>query len=42
MFADGHREGGSGAWRAFFTGNALVVGGVARIGRALANTIDGK
>lgn len=35
MFPDGHTEGASDAWRAFFMGNALVVGVVRRIGKAL-------
>lgn len=42
MFPDGHTAGVSDAWRAFFMGNALVVGVVERIGRALANTSAGK
>lgn len=36
MFPDGHTAGVSDAWRAFFMGNALVVGVVERIGKALA------
>jgi DNA (cytosine-5)-methyltransferase 1 len=35
MFPDGHTLGVSDAWRAFFMGNALVVGIVERIGRVL-------
>ncbi len=35
MFPDGHTAGVSDAWRAFFMGNALVVGVVERIGKAL-------
>lgn len=35
MFPDDHTAGASDAWRAFFMGNALVVGVVERIGRAL-------
>lgn len=35
MFPDGHTAGPSDAWRAFFMGNALVVGVVERIGREL-------
>jgi len=42
MFPDGHTAGVSDAWRAFFMGNALVVGVVERIGRALAISINGK
>lgn len=40
MFPDGHTEGASDAWRAFFMGNALVVGVVERIGRALLKAMD--
>lgn len=36
MFPDGHTEGASDAWRAFFMGNALVTGIVERIGKQLA------
>ncbi len=39
MFPDDHTAGVSDAWRAFFMGNALVVGVVERIGRALAASI---
>lgn len=39
MFPDGHTAGVSDVWRAFFMGNALVVGVVERIGRALATSI---
>ncbi|MBK9174847.1 MAG: DNA (cytosine-5-)-methyltransferase [Flavobacteriales bacterium] len=39
MFPDGHTEGASDAWRAFFMGNALVVGVVQRIGKALLEQI---
>ncbi len=35
MFPDGHTAGVPDAWRAFFMGNALVVGIVERIGRVL-------
>ena len=35
MFPDGHTEGVSDNWRAFFMGNALVVGVVERIGKEL-------
>lgn len=35
MFPDGHTAGVSDAWRAFFMGNALVVGVVERIGQEL-------
>ncbi|MBL7941073.1 MAG: DNA (cytosine-5-)-methyltransferase [Flavobacteriales bacterium] len=42
MFPDGHTVGVSDAWRAFFMGNALVVGVVERIGRALASSIIAK
>ncbi|MBK8500272.1 MAG: DNA (cytosine-5-)-methyltransferase [Flavobacteriales bacterium] len=40
MFPDGHTAGASDSWRAFFMGNALVVGVVERIGRALITWID--
>lgn len=36
MFPDDHTAGASDGWRAFFMGNALVVGLVQRIGNALA------
>lgn len=39
MFPDGHTAGVSDTWRAFFMGNALVVGVVERIGKALAASI---
>lgn len=39
MFPDGHTAGVSDAWRAFFMGNALVVGVVERIGKALAASL---
>lgn len=39
MFPDGHTVGVTDAWRAFFMGNALVVGVVERIGRALAASL---
>jgi DNA (cytosine-5)-methyltransferase 1 len=39
MFPDGHTEGVSDAWRAFFMGNALVVGIVERIGRSLIDAL---
>lgn len=39
MFPDDHTAGVSDAWRAFFMGNALVVGVVERIGKALAASI---
>ncbi|MEO8588704.1 MAG: DNA (cytosine-5-)-methyltransferase [Flavobacteriales bacterium] len=35
MFPDGHTEGMTDSWRAFFMGNALVVGVVERIGKEL-------
>ena len=35
MFPDGHTEGVSDPWRAFFMGNALVVGVVERIGTTI-------
>ncbi|MBP6310926.1 MAG: DNA (cytosine-5-)-methyltransferase [Flavobacteriales bacterium] len=40
MFPDNHTEGPSAAWRAFFMGNALVVGVVERIGKALLKKIN--
>lgn len=39
MFPDDHTAGVSDAWRAFFMGNALVVGVVERIGTALAAAV---
>lgn len=39
MFPDDHTAGVSDAWRAFFMGNALVVGVVERIGKALATSL---
>lgn len=39
MFPDNHTAGASDGWRAFFMGNALVVGIVERIGRALLASI---
>lgn len=42
MFPDGHTEGASDNWRAFFMGNALVVGVVERIGRELLKEMGGK
>ena len=39
MFPDDHTAGVSDAWRAFFMGNALVVGVVERIASALAEGI---
>ncbi len=42
MFPDGHTEGVSDAWRAFFMGNALVVGVVERIAQALGASIAAK
>lgn len=39
MFPDNHTAGASDGWRAFFMGNALVVGLVERIGKALAEEI---
>jgi DNA (cytosine-5)-methyltransferase 1 len=39
MFPDGHTRGVSDTWRAFFMGNALVVGVVERLARALAGSI---
>lgn len=39
MFPDDHTAGVSDTWRAFFMGNALVVGVVERIGKALAATL---
>ncbi len=41
MFPDDHTAGVSDTWRAFFMGNALVVGVVERIGKALAAAIKG-
>ncbi len=41
MFPDDHTAGVSDTWRAFFMGNALVVGVVERIGRALGAAIAG-
>lgn len=38
MFPDDHTAGVSDTWRAFFMGNALVVGVVERIGRELLHT----
>lgn len=38
MFPDDHTVGVSNTWRAFFMGNALVVGVVERIGRELLHT----
>ena len=37
MFPDDHTKGVSDTWRAFFMGNALVVGVVERIGKELRN-----
>ncbi|MBK7382998.1 MAG: DNA (cytosine-5-)-methyltransferase [Flavobacteriales bacterium] len=42
MFPDGHTEGASDNARAFFMGNALVVGVVERIGKALLKAIATK
>ena len=39
MFPDGHTVGVSDGWRAFFMGNALVVGIVERIGKQLLKAI---
>lgn len=39
MFPDDHTAGVSDTWRAFFMGNALVVGVVERIGKALAASL---
>ena len=39
MFPDGHTTGVSDGWRAFFMGNALVVGIVERIGKQLLKAI---
>jgi len=39
MFPDNHTEGASDVKRAFFMGNALVVGVIEKIGRALMNKI---
>jgi len=41
MFPDDHTAGVSDTWRAFFMGNALVVGVVERIGKALGAAITG-
>ena len=41
QFPDGHTEGVSDTWRAFFMGNALVVGIVERIGRELLREAAG-
>ena len=41
MFPDGHTAGVSDNTRAFFMGNALVVGIVERLGRELAKRVDG-
>jgi DNA (cytosine-5)-methyltransferase 1 len=41
MFDPGHTEGVSDTTRAFFMGNALVVGIVTRLGKELARRIDG-
>ncbi|MCB0809012.1 MAG: DNA cytosine methyltransferase, partial [Flavobacteriales bacterium] len=40
-FPDGHTEGVSDTWRAFFMGNALVVGIVERIGREVLREAAG-
>jgi DNA (cytosine-5)-methyltransferase 1 len=40
MFPDGHTRGVSDQWRAFFMGNALVVGVVERLGAALAQAVE--
>ena len=40
MFPDDHTAGASDAWRAFFMGNALVVGVVERIGKSLLRAIE--
>lgn len=42
MFPDDHTAGVSDTWRAFFMGNALVVGVVERIGKALAEAVQEK
>lgn len=39
MFPDGHTEGATDNWRAFFMGNALVVGVVERIAKELARRV---
>jgi DNA (cytosine-5)-methyltransferase 1 len=39
MFPDKHTEGATDAKRAFFMGNALVVGVVEKLAKALANNI---
>jgi len=41
MFPDNHTEGMPAARRAFFMGNALVVGVIERLGKSLANAIAG-
>lgn len=41
MFPDGHTAGASDNTRAFFIGNALVVGVIERLGKELAKRIDG-
>lgn len=41
MFPDGHTEGASDNQRAFFMGNALVVGIVERLGKELIRRADG-
>jgi DNA (cytosine-5)-methyltransferase 1 len=40
MFPDNHTRGEGDAKRAFFMGNALVVGVIEKLGNALADTID--
>lgn len=40
MFPDNHTEGCSNIKRAFLMGNALVVGAIEKVGRALAEKID--
>lgn len=40
MFPDDHTHGVSDTWRAFFMGNALVVGVVERIGKALLDAMQ--
>jgi len=42
MFPDNHTEGASDSKRAFFMGNALVVGVIEKIGVALINRIENK
>ncbi len=42
MFPDAHTAGVSDTWRAFFMGNALVVGVVERIGRELLRWTPGR